>query len=1172
MHSKIYALFLFVWMLSFGSAFAQNTAVQNPWVFSAEPTLRLNEERLIIPTSYQTATLNTDALQVMLRDAPMEGEAGELILPVPMPDGSFEEFYIEQYLMMEAPLQAAHPDITTYIGRSVNDPSMQIRMDYTLQGFHAMIKTAETILYIDPYSTRNLNNYLVYDKNDLEATEEFTCHVQEDLTGAVPSQSQHQRAGDCVFRSYRLAVSVTGDYSNFFGATDASNSSLVLSAVTTAINRVNEVYENDLSIRFVLIADIEDLFYYDGNTDPYTNGNSSAALGEVQGAIDALIPSSAYDIGHLFMYSGGGLANLQVPCNDSNKARGVTGVFNLASDHFYISYVAHEIGHQFGATHTQNNSCQRTASTAMEPGSGSTIMGYAGICSPNIQNTSDDYFHATSIDQILDFVVNGNGNSCDTPISSSNNAPTVSPVANYTIPVSTPFVLTAVASDMDSDPMTYCWEQMDNGFGTHPPASTATDSPVFRTYQPTTDPARYFPRLSDLITNTDYDWEELPSVSRDLNFRCTVRDNNSLNGCTAETDMIVTTDAGSGPFVVSAPNTAATYQVGGCLDVAWDVANTNLAPVNAAAVDIFLSTDGGMTYPITLATGVPNDGFVSVLTPNNATTQGRVMVKGANNIFFDISDADFTIQSGTADYDLCRSEDAVVACSGQNAVITIDIPSIMGFTGNVALATSNLPSGTTASFSNNPVAAGGQTVVTISNTAGVPSGVYPINIDASASSGSKTVSFDLLLSDGADQPILTDPADAATDITFKPTLTWAPDALTNSFEVEMASDAAFTNIIYSGTTSANSADILTELEPSTTYHWRVRGTNDCGVGTFSPTNTFTTHGCVTYDATDLPILLPFTGSGTYTSTISIPDNGTIEDINVVGLSGEHERMKNIDFRLRNAAGTSITLMPRPNCLNVGFDFSFDDEAALDYTSIPCPANSGLAYSPQIALSTFDGQSMNGDWYLDIKDYGAAAFGGEFQAWSLEVCPLNFQGLVLPVELLEFVARPRRDHIQLNWSTAFEQNNRGFELQRRAEGNTEFEKIAWIDGHGTTETTQEYTYSDRTARPGVRYYYRLLQTDQNGSVEISHLVSAQLGLTGLAAQIYPNPVRDDLTITVDTDEFPLTVELIDISGRNLTSFELLERQGRVDMSAYPQGVYTVKIRSNAGWIIQKIVKN
>ena len=918
------------------------------------------------------------------------------------------------------------------------------------------------------------------------------------------------------------------------------------------------------------------MFYYDGATDPYTNGNSGAALGQVQGAIDALIPSTDYDIGHLFMYSGGGLANVNVPCNDTNKARGVTGVFNLASDFFYISYVAHEIGHQFGAHHTQNNSCQRTAATAMEPGSGSTIMGYAGICSPNVQGDSDDYFHAVSIGEILEFVVNGNGNSCDTPIASGNSAPTVSAVPNYTIPVSTPFVLEASASDANGgDVLTYCWEQMDNGIGVHPPVSTATDSPIFRSFQPEISPARYFPRLSDLTTNTDYDWEELPSVSRDLNFRCTVRDNASPNGCTDEVNMVVTTEVTSGPFLVSAPNTARTYDVGACMEVIWDVANTSVAPVNATSMDIFLSTDGGLTYPVTLATNVPNDGFASVITPNQPTTQGRVMVKATNNIFFDISDTDFVIQTGPVGFDLCRSTNEVAICTGDNATLTMDVPSVSGFGGNVTLSASNLPGGSTATFSNNPVSAGGQTTLTVSNTGALAEGVYTIDVTGMGSSGSETTSFDLIVSDGANAPVATTPADAATELSFFPTLTWMDDPLASSFELQLASDPAFNNIVFTTTTLNNTVDVPNRLSPSTTYYWRLRASNDCGTGSYSTARSFTTHGCYvyTYSGGDIPI--SSTQSGTYVATLNIPDDGTIEDINIIDIVGQHDRMKNLRYTVKHDGYPNVVLYDRQDCRMPGtnFDFSFDDDSPNANGSIPCPADDGLSYQPVGSLANYHGLSINGDWTLEIYD-GGANFGGTFQSWSVEVCPDNFQSntVVLPVVMTDLRLTPIDNaHFQIDWTTQVERNNRGFEIQRREGTTGTFNPVHWTSGRGDSDEAQHYRWADRDVERGVQYYYRIKQVDRDEVYTYSDVVTGKLGQDLGSVRFFPNPARNKLTLETTGEAITIAVEIFDLHGRRLHLSHFAETRREVDLSDYPQGVYLMQITSGTTTRTHRIVK-
>ena len=366
-----------------------------------------------------------------------------------------------------------------------------------------------------------------------------------------------------MLREYRLAVATTGQYSNYHGATSSSQSSLVLSAVATTMNRVNGVYEQDVTIRMLLIGNNTDIFYYSGASDPYSNNDAGAMLSQNQSNIDAVIGNSNYDIGHVFGTGGGGVAWLGVPCNNNHKAKGVTGSGNPVGDPFDIDYVAHEMGHQWGASHTQNNSCNRNGPTAMEPGSASTIMGYAGICSPNVQFNSDAYFHGVSVQEMNNYISGGNGNSCDAPVFSfNNNPPSVSAGSNYTIPRLTPFVLTATGSDPDGDPITYCWEQWDNEVGSMPPSASNNQGPMFRSFYPSSSPKRYFPRLEDLVNNVSPTWEVLPGVNRNMEFRVTARDLRGTVGCTDEDNMNISVNASAGPFEVTAPNIALTWTEG----------------------------------------------------------------------------------------------------------------------------------------------------------------------------------------------------------------------------------------------------------------------------------------------------------------------------------------------------------------------------------------------------------------------------------------------------------------------------------------------------------------------------------------------------------------------------------------------------------------------------------
>jgi hypothetical protein len=407
---------------------------------------------------------------------------------------------------------------------------------------------------------------------------------------------------------------------------------------------VNAMFERDATLTMVLVPNTDLLIFLNPSTDPYTNSNGSTMLGENQTTCNTIIGSANYDIGHVFSTGGGGVASLNSPCT-SSKARGVTGQPNPVGDPFDIDYVAHEMGHQYGANHTQNNNCNRASHAAYEPGSASTIMGYAGICSPNVQNNSDALFHGFSIQEMMANITVGNSSTCPQTVIPANAPPFVDAGPDRIIPRSTPFILTATAGDPNpGNALTYTWEQMDNQVSTQPPLSTNTGGPNFRALLPSTSPSRYMPALPAVINNTTPVWEVLSSVSRTFNFRVTVRDNFAGAGCNAQDNMVVTVSGTTGPFLVTQPNTNVSWQTGTTQTVTWDVAGTSGTPVNCANVDILLSVDGGFNWPYVLATATPNDGSQAVVLPViPATSMARIMVRANGNIFYDISNQNFAI-------------------------------------------------------------------------------------------------------------------------------------------------------------------------------------------------------------------------------------------------------------------------------------------------------------------------------------------------------------------------------------------------------------------------------------------------------------------------------------------------------------------------------------------------
>ena len=673
-------------LIFIGSVWAQNdSSLDGVWrrIDDSAFAQRQSVERLIIPTRYETFRLNETALNKILESAPQEFSAAarstETILTIPMPDGGFERFRIENSPIMEPGLAVKYPEIQSFRGSGLDNPTATVRFDVSPSGFHAQILSNRGTVLIEPYAKGDTTNYISFYKNDVPRSgDPFVC-----LTGGelIPEPERLDFLAPMVptvsngtqLRIYRLALAATGEYTSVFrqpGDDDAQAKARALAAMNTAMNRVNGVYERDLSLRMVLVANNDLIIYTDGATDPYTNNNGSTMLSQNTTTLNNVIGSANYDIGHVFSTGGGGVATLNGPCG-GNKARGVTGLSNPVGDVFYIDYVAHEMGHQFGSNHTFNGTVSncgggnRSASNAYEPGSGITIMGYAGICgAQDLARNSIDSFHVRSLEAIVSFI-NGAGN-CSVNTPTGNSIPTVTSVGgtSWNIPKQTPFVLTASATDTDGDTITYDWHEYDLGSGTSSVPNTDADGarPIFRSYSPTTSGTRYFPSLQYILNNANVPpatyncgratpcmtGEILPSISRTMNFQVIARDNRAGGGAINTTTVQVIVDGNSGPFSVSAPNTAVKWTGGSQQTVTWDVANTNTAPVNATNVKISLSTDGGLTFPITLLESTANDGSETITVPNVNTTQARIKIEAVGNIFFDISDENFTITDGTA--------------------------------------------------------------------------------------------------------------------------------------------------------------------------------------------------------------------------------------------------------------------------------------------------------------------------------------------------------------------------------------------------------------------------------------------------------------------------------------------------------------------------------------------
>lgn len=631
------------------------------------------------PRFYRTLSLNENAQRKLLRHAPMEFSKAtgqnRVIMTLPMPDGQLARFSVEQSPVMAPRLAAMFPEIKTYRGQGLDDPTATTRFDVTPAGFHAIVLSTRGTVIIEPAAGGRAGQYVSYDHRDsTKKAGSFHCLVANErqaLSQPLSQPSLHSlsptapAATGATLRTYRLALAATAEYTQTYGGGTVAGA---FSAMTTTINAVNAIFERDLAIRLMLVNNETSIIFTNASTDPYTSDNASTLLTQNQTVLDQRIGAANYDVGfvldgHVYAFQPGfflfqGAGQFQSVCVNGQKGKGVTILRSIEPSSISAIWdVAHELGHQFGALHTFNGTTDdcgnsRFAQVAFEVGSGSTIMGYRGGTAPNGTylplctfedlRSVDTYFHAASIDQIGNFTTFGSGSSCPALTETGNNPPAVEAGPDFTVPAQTPFTLTATASDPDADALTYCWEEYDLGTA-GPPHTDDGSRPIFRSFAPVVSPSRTFPQLSDVLSGTATFGESLPITTRTMNFRVTVRDNHSGGGGVNSDTMRVNVRADSGPFVVTGLGSSTTWTAGSTQTVTWNVANTASAPINCANVRILLSVDGGNTFPHTLASSTPNSGTATINVPNAPTAAARVKVEAIGNIFFSISLPSFTI-------------------------------------------------------------------------------------------------------------------------------------------------------------------------------------------------------------------------------------------------------------------------------------------------------------------------------------------------------------------------------------------------------------------------------------------------------------------------------------------------------------------------------------------------
>ena len=972
---------------------------------------------------YQTFSLGLDNLKTQLANAPLRGESrsrSSVVINFPDDKGNMERFSVLETPVLSPTLALQHPNIKTYVGFSLDNPGGRIRFSVTPLGLKTMTTYLnKPTIFIAPKEKGNTLEYISYQRAARKTSKkEFECLTENELVSIKETNVLNRDANDQILRTLRIAISTTGEYTNFWddgNNTNGNAQSDALAALVATLNRTNEVFEVDMAVTFELVSGVE-IIYPSPSTDPYTSNLNS----QLQSTLTSQVGESNYDIGHLFTYgtNNGNAGCIGCVCVDGQKGSGFSShSFTdndggpYMDDFFDIDYVPHEIGHQMGGNHTWSFDNEGTG-VNYEPGSGTTIMGYAGITGSNdVQDHSDPYFHYGTINQILN---NLDTRTCWTSTTISNNPPQANAGNDYTIPQGTAFKLTGTASDSNQeDILTYTWEQIDSGTTTSSSfGPTKTSGGLWRSRPPSTNPVRYMPIKSRVLlgeltetnpteTVDNTSWETVSTISRTLNFALTVRDRSETNGIGQfpQTDfdvMTVTVDGSAGPFAVTSQTTNEMWNVGENQTVSWDVAGTSAGSVNTPTVNIYLSTDGGLSFPFLLANNVDNDGSHTFSVPpaDGDSNELRVMVEGNNNIFYAINTTNFSLQA--SEFSISVAEPSVEVCSPNDVTYDFIYNTYLGFTGTTTFSVNGLPSGVNSSFSTDTASIDGTSVsLTLSNIGSLNENTYDFQITGTSGTIVKNadVNFTVLLNI-TETPTLTSPINNDTDVSISPTFSWDAISSASSYDIEIATDTQFNSIIVSENISTNSYT-ATSLNQSTTYYWRVKAKNSCGEGDFSQTNSFTTQTCSRCASE---------GTTQYdTSTTRVIFN-TID--NASGKPSGYSDYSNISTTIERDASYDLTLQ-----VNTDGNFATGSRVWIDWNQNCDFDDAGEEYNLGVTSNQNDGETSNSPLSILIPSdaslgqtvmrvstrYNAYPtsclqnFDGEVEDYTLNVISLSWTG-------------------------------------------------------------------------------------------------------------------------------------------------------------------------------------
>ncbi|MEO6231047.1 MAG: reprolysin-like metallopeptidase [Ferruginibacter sp.] len=1162
----------------------------SPHTGNAPVTLDKAAARSSFPKNFKLFDLDIAPLKSQLFSVVSNTTKHATVISVPDVDGNLEQFEVTEASNFDPVLQARFPEIRAFSGRGITDKYAMLKLSISPQGIQTMVfRTEKDNEFIESYS-QNQGVYAVFTSQRSSGKLPWSCTtVDQQLATGINAQLNKKniaaRSG-ADLKTMRLAQSVTAEYSNYFGATNSSQVALVLAGINATLTRCNGVYEKDLALHLSLIAASTNVIYYNVSTDPYDNASTGAGgtwNAQLQSTLTSVIGEANYDIGHLFGASGGGgnAGCIGCICTNGSKGSGFTSPADAVpqGDNFDIDYVTHEVGHQLGANHTFSFSNEGTG-VNKEIGSGITIMGYAGITSQDVAGHSIDIFHETSIAQIQ---ANLATKSCPVTTAISNATPAVNSIGNFTIPKSTPFALTGSASDANSgDVLTYCWEQNDNasssqtGNNSRASATKAT-GPNWISFRPTTSPTRYFPQLSTILAGgtttgpmTGGDagvlTEALSSVARTLNFRLTVRDNAPYSstspisvGQTQFSDVVVTVSSASGPFAVTAPNTVVSWAGGSAQTITWSVASTTAAPVSCANVKISLSTDGGLTFPTVLIASTPNDGTVALTIPNTPTTTARIKIEAVGNIFFDISNTNFTITSGSS----CGTPTGLASSAITTSAATVNWTAVSGATSYAVDYKLNSAS-TFTSFST------AQTGTSANLSGLTSSSLYDWRVTATCASGTSSPATAQFTT--ATPATCNAPTSLASSVTTSTaTVSWAAATGAVSYAVDYKLNTASNWTSFSTAQTGLSANI-TGLASSTLYNWRV--TTNCASGSstaatadfttstastcataFEPNETQATATTVSSGVANTAAISTSTDIDYYKITTTATSNITV---NLAGPSGV-----DYDLYVYNSSGTQLGAGESGTATE---SISLSGQAAGTYYIKVIGyngANSATCYTITATATAATGCQSSYDVSTNGTTSGAA------------VIPFNtnITGLISPskdVDNYKFTITTAGS-ITISLSTLPKDydlkllNSAGTQVGISQNGSTTSESITYTAAAGTYYA-QVYGY--RNANSANECY--TLKVTLGSATRLGDITTTD-GVKKVVS-VYPNPAQTKININLTGYKGVAEMKLFDVNGRVVTVARTPQINSAIDISKLASGVYMLKIITSTGEVLNtKVVK-